>query len=164
MATTLLLFDANSFVLPASNPPGRDVVQNRPFVAFDDTTEETCYTQAVKMPQSYGGGTLAAKLPGMFASETTVTNEAVLAVSVEAITIGDGVDMDAGGNFDSENTCEIDPPDTVGKECEGSATLTNKDSVAVGDLVRFKIARKVDAAADTASGDFRLLCMEIQES
>lgn len=164
MATSLLTFTPNMFVLPASNAPGRDTVQNRPFLAYDDTTEETAYTEAVYMPQAYAGGTLVARIAGMFESEVTVTDEAVMAVSVEAITIGDGFDMDAGSSFDTENTCEIDPPGTAGHEAEGVCTLTNKDSVAAGDLVRFKLARKVGAGADTASGDFRVLTVEIRES
>ena len=164
MAITLLQYDTYAFQFPASSPPGLDVVENRPFLAFDDTTEETCYTRAVAMPQVYGGGTLTAYIFGMFASEVTVTDEAVFAVAVEAITSGDGVDMDAGSSFDTENTCEIDPPGTAGHEAVGSCTLTNKDSVVRGDSVRFSVARKVDNGADTASGDFRLLFVEIRES
>lgn len=164
MAMEPIQFGAHAFNFPASNPPGCDKVQDRPFLAFDDTTEETCYTDTFYMPQSYAGGTLTGYIPGMFASEVTVTDEAVIAISIEAITIGDGFDMDAGSTFDSENTCEIDPPGTAGHECQGVCTLTNKDSVAAGDLVRGKMARKVGDGADTASGDFRAFGLEIRES
>jgi hypothetical protein len=164
MATTLFNFGARDFVMPSSAFPKLDMIQNRPFLAFDDTTEWTCYTPQLAMPQAYASGTLTAYIWGMFESETTATDEAVIGVSVEAITSGDGYDMDAGSSFDTENTCEIDPVATAGAEVVGTCTLTTKDSVAAGDSVRFRVARKVDNAADTATDDFRLLFVEIRES
>ena len=164
MATTLMEFTAHSFDLPASNPPGSDVVQNRSFLGFNDTTEEICYSKAMLVPQNYAGGTLTARIFGMFATETTVTSEAVMGVSIEAIGAGDSVDMDAGDSFDTENTCEIDPVATAGFPVEGVCTLTNKDSMAIGDQFRLKLARKVGNAADIAAGDFRVTCVEIREA
>lgn len=164
MATTLLRFTAHSFDLPASNPPGSDSVQNRSFLGFNDTVEETCYSKAEHMPQNYAGGTLTAHIFGMFATETTVTSEAVMGVSVEALGTSDEVDMQATDSFDTENTCEIDPRGTAGWPVEGVCTLTTKDAVAIGQQVRLKLARKVGDAADIASGDFQVTCIEIRES
>ena len=166
MATTLMPFGPRSFFLPSSNPPGMDVIaaQNREYLAFDDTTEETCYSPAFYMPLAYAGGTLAAYIGGFFSSEDTAEDEAVMAVSIEAITVGDGVNVAAASSWDTENTCEIDPPATAGLECQGVCTLTNKDNVAAGDLVRLRLARKVDNAADTATGDFNVLCLELREA
>lgn len=164
MATTLLNFDPTMFNIDPTNGPNLATVQNRTYLGFDDTTQETCYSRAVAMPQAYAAGTLTAYLWGMFESEVTATDEAVMSVSVEAITSGDNYDQDAGSGWDTENTCEIDPKGTAGQECIGTCTLTNKDSVAAGDNVRFRVRRNPADAADTATGDFRLISVEIRES
>ena len=99
---TLVQYDAHSFVLPASNAPGLDVVQDRPFLAFDDSTVETAYTKAVAMPGQYGGGTLKASIGYMMASATS--GKVDFEVSVEAVTDGDPTDLDSGASFAGHRT------------------------------------------------------------
>ena len=166
---TLLNFPAESLIADAVPVVGGDGIgvlkhlQGAWFWALDDTEEEAVITPRVKMPGQYAGGTLKATVWGMFQTETTATDEAVIDVSVEAITQGDGVDMDAGTSFDAVNQGEIDPPGTAGHEASIDITLTNKDSVAAGDYVRFGIRRDCDEADDTATDDFYLGGIEIWE-
>ena len=167
---TLFNFSAEQLIpdsLPVVGGDGMPLLvplQGAWFYGFNDTDEEAVITPRVKMPGQYAGGTLMATVWGCFASEVTATDEAVLDVSVEAITQGDGVDMDAGVSFDAVNSGEIDPPGTAGHEAAIDITLTNKDSVAAGDYVRFHVRRDCDGGADTATGDFRLGGIEIWES
>ena len=163
MAIDSINFPASSFLLPATDGPRRVTLQDCMCLSYDDTTEQTAYTPRVRFA-NYAGGTLVATLLVTFETEVVVTDEAVFAVSVEAVDHGDAVDIEGATSFDSENSGELDPPNTVGYPVELAITLTNKDSVVVGDWVRFKVARKVGDAADTATGDARIWAMEVSEA
>ena len=132
-------------------------------LAFDDPDEEAVLSPRYEMPGGYAGGTVKADLYVMFASEVTVTDEAVLDVSVEAVTTADALDLDAGRSFDSVNSIEVDPPATAGYMVKVTVTLTNADSVAAGDMVTFHIRRDTDAGADTCTGDAYILAFEVWE-
>lgn len=166
MAIDTFHFGPKSFNLPASNAPGIEQLADDVCLTFDDTTEETAYTPRVRA-SGYGGGTLTAKLLVAFESETTITDEAVLAIGVEAVTPGDALDIGGASpakSFDTENTVEVDPSATAGHPIEASVTLANKDGIADGDWVRFSLARKVGDAADTGTGDIRVYGVEISEA
>ena len=159
---TLLVFDADGFVLPTSSAPGRDVVQNRPFLAFDASAVESAYSRPAAMPGQYAGGTLKANVGYFMASATS--GKVDFEVSVEAVSDGDTVDLDAGTSFDTANAGNATVPGTAGHLDVLTITLTNKDSVAAGDLVTFKLERDADDATDdTATGDARVLWVEIWE-
>jgi len=159
---TLLQYDADGFQFPTSSAPGRDIVQNRPFVAFDAGAVETCFTKPAAMPGQYAGGTLKASLGYVMASATS--GKVDFEVSVEAVSDGDTVDLDATTSFDTLNAGNVTVPATAGHIDVLTITLTNKDSVAAGDLITFKLERDADDATDdTASGDARVLWLEIWE-
>lgn len=164
MAIESISVPAASFVLPGSNGPRRITLQNDMCLSFDDTTEQTAYSPRMRFT-GYAAGTLTATLLVSFETEIVATDEAVFAVSVEAVDAGDALDIEGASGFDPvENTAEVDPPGTVGYPVECVVTLTDNDDVAEGDWVRFKLARKVGAAADTATDDARVWCMEITEA
>lgn len=159
---TLLQFDTDGFLLPASSSPGRDVVQNRAFLKFNDTTVRTCYTKPVALPGQYAGGTLKAGVGYMMASATS--GKVDFEVAVEAVTDGDAADLDAGTSFDAVNAANATVPATAGYLDVLTVTLTNKDSAAAGDMVTFRLERDADDATDdTATGDARVLWVEIWE-
>ena len=87
-------------------------------------------------------------------------------VSVEAISDGDTVMMDAADSFDTPNTMTAKSvPATQGYIDEFTITLTNKDSIAAGDYVRIKLMRDADDATnDTAVGDAWILGVELREA
>ncbi|MHC4695142.1 MAG: hypothetical protein ACYTFA_00185 [Planctomycetota bacterium] len=159
---TLLQYEAHSFMLPSANAPDLDVVQDRPFLAFDDSTVETAHSKAVAMPGQYGGGALKASIAYMMASATS--GKVDFEVSVEAVTDGDSTDLDASDSFDAANAINAIVPATAGYLAVLTVTLTNKDNVAPGDMLRIKIERDPDDATDdTAGGDARVLWVEIWE-
>ncbi|UCE60478.1 MAG: hypothetical protein JSU63_01770 [Phycisphaerales bacterium] len=159
---TLLQYDAHSFILPGSNAPAVDVVQNRPFLAFDDTTVETAVSKAVAVPGQYAGGTLKASIGYMMASATS--GKIDLEVSVEAVTDGDSIDLDSASSFDTANTVNATVPATAGYVDVLTVTLANADGVAAGDMFRIKLERDADDGTDdTATGDARVLWVEIWE-
>jgi hypothetical protein len=136
----------------------------RGFWAFDDTAEECMVSDTFEMPSQYTGSGLTAVIHGFFKSEVTVTDEAVIDIAVEAVTPdSDTLDLEAADSFDTVNSVEIDPPATAGNATSVNNTLTNADSVAAGDFVRIAVRRDTDAAADTATGDFCITHISIED-
>ena len=159
---TLLQYDAMSFILPNSNSPSLDIVQNRPFLAFDGTVTETAYSRTVAMPGQYSGGMLKASVGYMMASATS--GKVDFEVSLEAVTSGDPHDLDAGDSFDTPNTVNAPVPGTAGYLGVLTMTLSNEDDVVAGDMFRLKLERDADDGTDdTATGDARVMWVEIWE-
>lgn len=135
--------------LDVSNPPGVVIANNVPYMAFDDTTVESCYWM-FRMPANYGSG-LVAKIQYSMASATS--NSVDFEISIMAVSAGDSHDLDSD-SYDTVNSGSDTVPGTAGYLKEISITLTNADNVAAGDYVRIKLSRDSDDATnDTATGD-----------
>jgi len=152
--------DPDAFIPDTTNPPDRGIVQNRAFMGFDDTTDETAYSKAFRMPSGYGGGALTAVITYFMASATSGT--AGFDVAVEAVTDGDTLDLDSASSFDTDNTDSETVPGTAGHVSQLTISLSNDDGVVAGDSVRLRINR--DAAGDTATGDARVLWVSLVEA
>lgn len=132
----------------------------RPVLAFDATTGETAYWTGV-VPAGFTG-TPTAIVYYIMASATT--GGVAFDVAVESVTAGDAVDLDAGASFDSVNGgSDASVQATAGYLDTITCTLTNRDSMAAGDYVRYSLARDVADAADTATGDCYVLALEIRD-
>ncbi len=170
MATTLFNFPAASMIpdddaqLVAGDVAAQFTVhKGRLVLAFDDTEEKAAVTPEVAMPQAYAAGALTAICHFYMASD--VTNDISLDVFVEAKTPNsDTLDLEAATDWDTANSGTVSlGSTTAGDPLTVSITLTNKDSVAAGDLVRFGIRRDTDSGDDDAVGDLFLAAIEIQE-
>ena len=145
---------------PASNFPALTLSNRRPVLAFDASTSETCYWTTV-IPQGWTG-TVTAVISYAMASATS--GGVAFDVAVEALTTGDATDTDATTSFGSVNTgTDSGVPATAGYMEQISITLSNLDSAAAADLVRISLARAVANAADTATGDCLVFCIEIRD-
>lgn len=153
----------DAFIPPSSAHADRGVVQNRSYMAFDASTVEAMYSVAFQMPAAYtGSGTLKADI--LYAAASATSGKFDFEVSVEALTAADAVDTDAASSFDSVNAVNGTVPGTAGYMEKLTVTLTNKDSVAAGDMVRIKLERDADDATDdTATGDARVYAVVIRE-
>lgn len=167
MATTLLQYDATSFdgdtvpIVAGDLPALFDVINGRTVLAFiDGAAESVAVTKAVHMPQAYAAGELTAIL-SLFTAATA--NELQLEVQVEAVADAAAMDLDSATSFDTANTATPTVPATAGHLLQVLITLTNKDSVAVGNMVRFLVRRDSDHANDDAAATMYLLSMEIRE-
>ncbi len=156
---TRAIFTPFSAEFPAANMPELNIVQRRPYLAFDDGTDETCHWTGIA-PQGLTG-TLTAIISYIMASATA--NEVRLGVQVEAITDGDATDLDATTSFDTINTAEPTVPATAGYIDQVSITLTNADSLIAGDYYRLLLTRDADHANDDATGDCRVLSVELRD-
>lgn len=160
MATRFVL-TPHAAEYPSTNYPQELLVNRRPALAFDAATAETCYWTGV-IPQGWTG-TITLVIKWIAASATT--GLADFEVAVEAITPADALDMDAADGFDTVNTqAGVTVPGTAGYEGETTVTLTNHDSSAAGDYVRFALTRDAtDGTNDTAAGDVYVLLAEVRD-
>lgn len=167
MATTILNYDVGSFVgdnLPVTagdKAAYQKYINGGWYVAFPDGADEYAAVSAwQRVPQNYAGGALTANI-GFITGATT--GDVVFEVYVFAITSGDAVDLDSTTSYDAVNSATIAVPATAGYAQVSSITLTNKDSIAAGDIVRILVRRDSDHASDTAAADFYLATVDIQE-
>jgi len=130
-------------------------------LAFDDSADEAAVTGMFVMPSEYtGSGTLKADICYYTASATS--GDVAMLVAVEAITDGDSVDMEAEHAFDVSATAQTKTvPGTAGHPDILTYTLSAKDNVAAGDIVRIGIVR--DVSEDGVSGDVYVASVSLYE-
>ena len=163
MATTRAVLIPYGAEFPATNFPQLMLVNRRPVLAFDASTDEACQWTVIA-PQGLTG-TMTAVITYMMASATS--GAVGFQVAVEAVSDGDSTDLDAGDSFDTvNNSASTTVPGTAGYIDQISVTLTNQDSVAAGDLVRIKLNRDADGSAitDSATGDAYVLAVELRDA
>lgn len=155
---TLLVLTPESASFPASNHANLTATNQRPVLEFDATTNETAYWTFVA--PSGITGTLTAVIYYIMATATS--GDVDVDVSLEAISDGDTVDLDAATSFAAVNSVDnVTVPATAGYLDKISVTLTNDGSITAGDYVRLSLTR--DAASDTAAGNLRVLAVEFQD-
>lgn len=163
MATTRYSFTPFGAEFPSTNFPQLLLNNRRPALAFDASTDETCYwtfvaPQAVTTP-------LTAIVSYCMASATT--GNVVFQAQLEAITTGDSTDTDATTSFDTvNNSGQSSVPATAGFLKQVSITLTNNDSITAADYVRLSLNRDADStsATDDATGDCYVYCCELRDN
>ena len=158
-----VLLDPDAFIPDATAHPDRAAFQNRIVWAFDASTQETIHSKAFRLPDAYASGTTTVAIAYCMASATA--NLIDWEVAVEAVTDNDAVDLDSASSYDAVNTYNATVPGTQGYLDIITGTLTNKDSMAAGDMVRISVSRDSDDATnDTATGDAYLLWVTIYEA
>lgn len=163
MTSTRYTFTPFGAEFPASNFPQLLLNNRRPALAFDASTDETCYWTFVA-PQ---GLTTPLTLVISYCMASATTGNVVFQAQLEAITTGDATDTDATTSFDSvNNSGQSAVPATAGYLKQVSITLTNNDSIAGADYVRLSINRDADSttATDDAAGDVYVYCCELRDA
>lgn len=151
----------HSAEFPTSNFPQLTQINQRPVLAFDAATDETCYWSDVA-PQGLTG-TITLLIYYVMASATS--GAVIFQAQIEAVTDGDATDLDATTSFDSvNNSATTTVPGTAGYIDVISITMTNADSLAAGDYYRIAVNRDANNASDTASGDCYLLAVELRDA
>jgi len=155
----LAFTDDDSQAVVATYPTQEDTA-NRFYVPFDDTDEEGILFGGI-MPQGYDlNQDLKLEIEGWMASATS--GKIDLQAAVEAITEGDEIFMPSEASFDTTNSADETVPATATWPMTITITLTNKDSVAAGDMIRIRLHRDADDGTnDTATGDFNLNKMRL---
>lgn len=161
---------ASRFVLDASNmespesPAGASVIsiddagERRRVVRFP-ATPDTSAAWAVVVPADFSAN-FTAEFFYTMASGTS--GNAQWRMEVEAVTPGDALDLDTADSYDTANNAAADTvPGTAGHLASISDELTNGDSAAAGDMIRFRVTY---LAASTAAGDAYLHRVEIRDA
>jgi hypothetical protein len=160
---SILIFTPQANVQPASNPATFDARNDHLVLDFDAGTIESAVFPAV-MPRNYSGASLTVLIVGSFTSDVTTTNRARVGVSFERMN-DNSLDIDAD-SFATEKTVDIAPRATSGLLTYASIVFSSSeiDGVLAGEAFRVKVRRVATDGADTATGDFELHRIEIQES
>lgn len=159
MATRAVL-TPTSAEFPTSNFPALTLVNARPVLAFDATANETAYWTFIA-PQGLAGSlTAVLSLIGNAAG----TNATYWQVALEAITSADALALQSTTSFDTANTGNVAMPATQGNMVQLSITLSNADSIAVGDYVRLSVTRDAANGSDTFAADAYLLAVEFKDA
>ena len=161
---TLLQYDAHQFIFDTGDEPRHGLAQYRNVLLFDHATADVAYTKPRVMPGQYtGAGTLKATI--YYSMWDTATGSVYYDVAVEAITPsvggtgGDATVLGTTSSFDTDNAASDTVPETTtGKLGAITVTLENDDSVAAGDLVRFRVK-----ANNTDTSDSVVYALEIWE-
>jgi hypothetical protein len=160
---TRAIFTPLAAEFPSSNFPQLLLVNQRPVLAYDASTDETAYWTGIAAQGLTG--TLTAIITYIMQSATTGT--VGFQVSLEAVSDGDATDLDAGTSFDSvNNSASTTVPGTAGYIDQISVTLTNADSIAAADYFRLSVNRDADGSAitDSATGDAYVLAVELRDA
>jgi hypothetical protein len=147
---------------PTTNFPQLVLVNQRPALAFDAATDETCYFTDIAPQGLTGAITLLVSYIMASATSGAVRFQA----QIEAITDGDATDLDAGTSFDTANSAGATVPATAGYIDQLSITMTNADSLAAADYYRISLNRDADGTSgtDDAAGDCYLLGVELRDA
>lgn len=159
---TLFVFGPFGAEFPSSNFPELRLVNRRPALAFDASTDEAARWSFIA-PQSLSG-TLTLVVTYIMASATS--GAVRFQAQLEAVTDGDTTDLDAGDSFDTANSNGETVPGTAGYISQLSITLTNADSITAGDLARLSLNRDADGTSgtDDATGDCYVLAVELRDA
>ncbi len=154
MATVKHRFGPRDASFPASNFAQYKAVSGSSYpvesLAFNDTTEESCYFQFPAV--NYGSGNITVRL--RWYADTASTNGVVFGASIAAITPNsDSQDIETDG-LATENTGSDTHIGTTGQRLHDmTITVSNLDSIAADDWCVLKLARKVANGSDTMTGD-----------
>lgn len=160
---TRAIFTPLAAEFPASNFPQLLLSNRRPALAFDASTDETCYWSGIAPQGLTGALTLVITYAMASATSGTVGFQAAL----EAISDGDATDTDATTSFDTvNNSASTTVPGTAGYIDQISITMTNADSLAAADYYRLSLNRDADGSAitDSATGDAYVLAVELRDA
>jgi hypothetical protein len=157
---TRFIFLPKDAELPGSNAPQLTTINDRPVLAFDASTDESCYWTAIA-PQNLSGA-LTAVVYYVMASATS--GAVAFQLALEAITPTDALDLDATTGFATATDSGDSVPATAGYMSGQIVTLANTDSIAPADLFRLRFNRDADHAGDTATGDMLVLAIEFRDA
>lgn len=160
--------------LPAGHePPGTSFPQPdrrnlHPVLDFDAATDEsTAWT--FDLPRNYAGGGITATIQWAATSATSGTCrwQAAFERNADADTQTDDADTDSYASAQSAGGSA--PSGSAGQYQYTAITFTNgaqMDSIAVGELFRFKLTRDADGTSgtDDMTGDAELYAVELKET
>lgn len=158
----LAILEPHAASTPTTNMATPDTRNNHPLLAYDATTEETAYWESV-LPDNYDGGGLTVTVCWLAATATS--GGVVWGSSIER--------QDTSLDFDADSfaTEQLSATATTGAT-SGTPSYTTiahtsgaaMDSLAVNEMFRIRIARKVGEVGDDMAGDAQVVRVFIRET
>jgi len=165
MATLKQAFGPKDALLPASAYATYRITAGTNYpveaLAFDASTEWACYFQI--LGHSYGSGNVTVRI--QWYADTASSGGVTFGCSLAAITPNtDTQDVETKA-FATEVTGSDSHLGTTGQRLhEMTVTVSNLDSLALGDAVWLKIARKVADGSDTMTGACLVTAISVEYS
>lgn len=160
-----LTLDPDAF-LPDTTHPVRGIVQDRLYLGFDDSTDESMISKAFRLPDAYDD-TANTTVAVCFAPESyTGTGTMEFEVTFEALSSGDSVNTGTTSSFYTTTVCTVSGacPGGAGypKILTATASNTVMDGADAGDYLRIKIMN--DASASSITGDARMFWVALYQA
>ncbi len=150
----------NAFESPVSNPAILAYRNDRPHLAFDDTTQETAYfTGVVPYDCDLANGLLVRTY---WAASTDIVGTVGWDVAFEMLLPADA-DLDSDSFGSAQVIAAATVPGTAGQIARSSVTFSQAQlppSIGHGEFFRLRIRRDVDS--DTAVGDAELYLVTLE--
>jgi hypothetical protein len=154
MGTTRVVLTPGDALFPTSNPAAPVLGQGTNFpvdgLAFDASTQETCFFRLPAL--AYGSGNVTVTVD--WYADTASANGITFGASLAAITQNtDTQDIETKG-FATENTASDTHLGTTGQRLHTfDITVSNLDSLANGDDLTLRLRRVPADGGDTMTGD-----------
>lgn len=158
---TLIIFHPYNNEPPASAYATLDTRNAHVVLDFDDSTDESAVFSAI-MPQNYAG-TTGVTVYVHWAATTATSGDVIWAGQWERV----NTDMDSDSFATAVTASAGTANGTSGIITTTSFAFTDgaqMDSVAVGEVFRFKLYRDADNGSDTMTGDAEVRAVEIRET
>jgi len=156
MATANLLLPIPAHQADPTNPPALlFTASNRPYLAFDGTTDELVIWQ-FKMPGDYASG-LTVKVVYSMASATANN----IAIRTNLMAIADGETIDTDGWSTTESSADQTVPGTAGLMKTVSDAITTV-TIAANDYIAFRLGRENGTSGTNATGDMEVWAVSLE--
>ena len=157
MATGTILLPIPAHSADPTNPPGFAVTAaNRPYLLFDDTTDELVIWQ-FRIPQNYSSG-MTIKVQYSMASD--ITNVVAIRTEWQAIAEGEDIDTDSWSTLEASADDTV-PATTAGLMGELSEAMTTP-TLAAGDYVALRFGRENGTSGTNATGDMEVWAVSLE--
>lgn len=155
MATAYLELPILGAMGDATNPPALAfTATNRPYLLFDDTTDELVLW-SFKLPANYASGLTIAVQYSM--ASATANN---VAIRTEVMAIADGEDVDTDSFSSVEASADDAVPATAGLMSEIVDAL-GTPTLAAGDYIALRLGRENGTSGTNASGDMEVWAVQL---
>ncbi len=160
---TLATFSPLANEPPAATFATLDTRNSHPCLDFDDAAATESAVFSFILPRNYAGGGITVYLH--WAATTATTGNVIWQGSFERVGTAQDTDSDGFATASSFGAAACSATSGVivitnGAFANGAAI----DSIAVGELCRFKIERLGSNGSDTMSGDAELMGVELKET
>lgn len=156
---TRFIFDALCAAFPSASFPTLQLINRHPVLSYSSLSSQQAYFETIAPC-----GWASPFSSSLFCIGASTTQSVVMEVYVEAISASDATDMDAADSFAATNNASTISPSVAGHSFTIPITLTNDDTSAQGDHLRFAVVRSPSLTADVSSASLHFMKLIVADS